>query len=723
MPRQRFWDSDRQRVYAHNYAKRHNLDYNNEGVKIFLRDLMRKRGHGKTPKDMINKDETSSSQNDPRKNSKSKSPTKSTKPRTKKTSRPKKKKHSQKKKSRVKKNKKITKKKTKASRPYKTKAELQTEAMQQLRDKNNMPDPWEDDDEEEIEEQTGKSGKMKPFRSWIDECKKVHDILKKDPDHEFNDARISILRYYAPNYFGWYNYFIIDAPNSPYPNAQPLGECHKDWGRKLENIKKLVMLCPRDHFKTSFLASGYIVFNLCERILYPVLNVSWDKDLASSTFISVKEALEENDAILEWYGSLIDEDRTRTQKRFYVQYQPKGTKDPAFFCTSFKSGRITGTHPKLVILDDIEDEPLSEKFMKKAKTVFGKKLFAAVPKGGQIVVMGTIKGWDKTNDVYLWLKTKVTFEYFAYEAANAMPPMEECEYWKEQVQQQDENGNLLFEYDTGNPKMETVFRVKIKDRDKYQPLYPERYSIEDLVTKRLELRDGASDDDFWSEYFLRPMNPSGKYLKVARVGYIKDTIYGSPAGLIKYCQDYKEHHQMFAWLDFGGKGAHGIAISVCCEIMGAFFVVQLKVVTDGAPAAAKLLVKYIQQYNLERWGCEGNFNQKETYAYIINKEVKEELKRIGKLNLYKSLVTINERKNKTKRINSKFTSLLGYETDPVKFFIFGGCASIEQFWDEFRAFPKIPKGALHEFDCLDTISSNAIHMISLGGGLPAAVAA
>ena len=71
-----------------------------------------------------------------------------------------------------------------------------------------------------------------------------------------------------------------------------------------------------------------------------------------------------------------------------------------------------GTHPKLAILDDIEDKPLSEAYMDIASQMINASIIPAIGNTGQLIVVGTLKGYNEENDVYLMCKDKDIFSYY-----------------------------------------------------------------------------------------------------------------------------------------------------------------------------------------------------------------------------------------------------------------------------------------------------------------------
>lgn len=511
-------------------------------------------------------------------------------------------------------------------------------------------------------------------------------------------------------YFYWYHEFVLNDQNYYHPD--PMGACHLDWGIEMESgIQKLVMLCPRDHFKTTFCNIGYILFHICERQSLSqqgILNISWDDELALTSYFSIKQNLTENQRLIDFYGYLVDEYRPCTQNKLYFVYQPSGAK-PGLFCASFKAGRITGTHPFLVFLDDIQDEVFSEAFMRRFKQIIQRKILPALGKYGRIMVTGTIKGFNEKNDGYLWLETIPSFRVKRYPAANDMPPMTDVKYELKYDPVLDALGKQRFD-SKGHPIFMERFEVTVQHAERYTTLYPERYKIEDFVVKRLEMaiKEEESDDIFWSEYFLRATNPEGRFFMKKRIGTLPPQNHATITAFLQWLKTF--HQPVYLWVDPGGKGSHGCAIAVVAIVNGQFFVLDLSVARAGLPDVAKVIGDLFVEYGVQVWGCEGNFDQAETYAATLDRELKAYLTKIGKIGLYVRCNALNNKGDKILRIQGQITTMIGIDGTPIQFFVNPGCKSIDQFRTEIAQFPDTKGDAKHEFDLLDCIASTKIHL-------------
>lgn len=547
--------------------------------------------------------------------------------------------------------------------------------------------------------------------------------------HEVNKNWNPPLKHASLDYYNWYMQFIFPM----LPNALPLGQIHKIWCEELESDDFIEMFKPRDHYKTSLITIGYAVYCLCEHHmnLYPVLIVSKSDLNTKDTFQSIRTHLEKNERILSFYGYLIDEDLSNTQDKLFCTFQHTGAKDPAVYCGTFGSKLVMGTHPHLAILDDIEEDMLTPAFMRQAKKLLDKSLIAGMPKNSKLILVGTLKGWDHTNDIYLYAKKKGIFSCYEDPAVFKIDPATK-------VPILDANGNKIYglpdmKYvhwekkavpvltELGTPMLTPTGRVKIKneivvtiDENKdaeWQSIYPERYTVKDIILKRIYMRevDRESDDSFWSEFFLQPRKPGGNHFNVAeRVQYFPPKNFLTTQEFLQWMKDF--NHYAIVWIDPGGKGSHGIAMSCTTFDKDKTYVLDLAVIKKGVLEAAKVLLNWIQTYNIRCIACEGNFEQAETFATPIQAEI-ERLAALESVSLNHVLFkAINNKGDKVGRIKTGFEFMLGWNTDEIRFFVNQQATDYNQLIEEMEQFPKLMPGMDFEWDLMDCINSAKYHL-------------
>jgi hypothetical protein len=556
-------------------------------------------------------------------------------------------------------------------------------------------------------------------RVWFgDEC-------KLDSSDVFTWYKPTIPK--PPLYFNWYDYFINRECNFPVPAK--LGKCHKEWGSILDSgSRKLVFLCPRDHFKSEYISNGYIIRDICDYPKNPIWNgiiqVAWDKDLAEMNMLRVTQNLMENPYILSFYGGLIDEDRKNTQKVKYFKFQPPGARDPGLKCLGFNQGKITGGHPHLANFDDIQLVLFTDTMMKKFKFAVNQKVLPAIGKLGRLVITGTIKGTDATNDGYLWLEGKPTFEIHRYKAIvkGGVPPMADLTWEIKQVPQE-LNGQLIRDWQ-GKVQYKKEFIVHVKNRHEYKCLYKERYAIEDLMSKMFDLLDeGKNIDAFYSEYQLEATDPAGKIFQAKRIRPMEGMPFPefhNIASFYEYRKRREKHLPVVLWVDPGGEGekSHGMSIVVMSKYQGCWFLLDCVTIKKGIPETAKVIGKLMERWHIDFWGVEGNWTQKSFVGKTLREFLKTYLKSIDKMWLYKPPTFKNNVGEKLQRIKTGFSTMLGLEGMDYTFFANENAQHYDIFKKQVKDFGVIRvSGNTHEFDAIDSIVSADLHLLGHNPGM------
>jgi hypothetical protein len=362
------------------------------------------------------------------------------------------------------------------------------------------------------------------------------------------------------------------------------------------------------------------------------------------------------------------------------------------------------------MLDDPQDEPFTAVYMEKFKRVMTKKLIPAVGKHGKIFLTGTIKGWDDTNDGYIWLSKKPGWEVYRYPAANAMPPMTDVEYTKHKrvIIDQATGQAMLDEYN--EIMYETWYEVTVKEREKYRTLYPERYRIEDLVAKRLEMMDESkNDDDFWSEYFLMAVNPTGKFFNKNRIKSLPPPTFMTFQAFLEWIFQFK--YPVFLWIDPGGETGHGVAIVVGTKILGRTYWLDFVIVRSLIPVVAEVVGRLIVKWHVTAWGCEGNFLQKTCFAMQVEIFLKKYMEDQGWSDYYSYPTIKSSTGEKMDRIRNQLSIMIGLEGTDFIFFVNTEAQDYDSFNMQILSFgSRLASTSVHEFDLLDAMACMAINI-------------
>jgi len=264
----------------------------------------------------------------------------------------------------------------------------------------------------------------------------------------------------------------------------------------------------------------------------------------------------------------------------------------------------------------------------------------------------------------------------------------------------------------GEPVVEVYFHVEVKDRNKYKVLYPERYTIEDLVRKLLEMMDeGKSVDDFFAEYFLQPQNPRGKFFLKDRIRPMPPPGFSSVQSFVEWC--HAQHHKIQLWIDPGGAKGHGITIVVGVKVLGKFYFLEILVLRAGLPEVAKAVARLIMQFGISVAACEGNYSQKQTYADVIDAFLKQYMDSCGWIDHYIPVTAKNNTGDKIQRIQTHMSNMIGLEGSDFQFFINTEAKDFDFFDVQIKSFgPNTPQTRAHDYDVLDGMASMAIHLFS-----------
>jgi len=515
------------------------------------------------------------------------------------------------------------------------------------------------------------------------------------------------------NEFYWQCEFMND-PRKYYP-AVPYGQFHAEILENLQRYMRICILVARDHLKTTMFNVNHMCYYAIERpelAKMGILNIAWSPKLASTTFNRTIEHLEQNEKILDFYGCVIDQNRSKTKEFAYFIYQGTGA-DYGIRCTSFKSGSIVGAHPILVLIDDVTDKPLSVRMMANFREVMNKTIIPAVGKYGRIIMTGTIKGWTPKNDPYLWIGKNKTWKTLKYPAMNKVPPMSDVFYEMRERQAIDPiTMDPVFNPD-GSPVIEEFMYVEIENRELYYTKYPKRYSPEDIVRKRIEMfdEDDKVDDDFWSEYMLVAMNPAGKYFNRKRIGHMPPPGFHTARDFREHLR--KKHQNVYLWIDPGGEKGHGIAVVVGCKYKGRYYFFEFKVIRAPMAKAAEVIARVIVEWEVDHWGVEGNFSQKGQFADVLNIFLRDYMRDNGWEAYYTRPIVKSSTGDKFQRIQTHISSMIGIEGTDTTIYVNTDCEDFPVFDKQVTGFGLgMPPSKKHEFDLLDDMAQMKIHCFS-----------
>jgi len=256
-------------------------------------------------------------------------------------------------------------------------------------------------------------------------------------------------------FFAWYYFGIYLYPH------------HIRWIQHFIKHKQALTLGPRDHGKTETLCRIAITWEIVRNRNIRILLVSQASGLSIKSLSVVKAELEDNERLKRDFGAFYTIDNTWEKKQIYV-IRPENLKDPTVEAIGIM-GAVTGGRFDWIILDDIIDSLVvrTEDQRAKYRDYVNDTLIPLLEPGGRISVIGTRKHFD---DVYgSFIKNKM------WAVHRDVAIIREPAKWE--IVELDEP---IIE-DDGT---EIWFKVVIHSKDRGEVLWPEKWSMEDLLLLR-----------------------------------------------------------------------------------------------------------------------------------------------------------------------------------------------------------------------------------------------
>jgi len=218
---------------------------------------------------------------------------------------------------------------------------------------------------------------------------------------EYQSTYYSALKQKALDSLWIFNRHVLDVEK----DKASLGLFQKELCNFIqENTKKKkLILIPRGHLKSTLVTIGYsvqqIVKNPNIRIL--ILNATWQ--MAVDFLTEIKRHLTQNQLLIDLFGNIADSPPEWSQDRITVKRTNMNIKGPTVWATGIESN-LTGSHPDLIILDDVvsRDNTQSREMIEKVILRYKDSLDLLEP-GGQLIVIGT--RWTD-SDFYSWILEK-----------------------------------------------------------------------------------------------------------------------------------------------------------------------------------------------------------------------------------------------------------------------------------------------------------------------------
>ena len=272
-----------------------------------------------------------------------------------------------------------------------------------------------------------------------------------------------------------------------------LAEHQVGWIAFIDNGKRVVLLAPRDHGKSFTVTYAYVLWKLAYNKNLRILIISRTSAQAIKFLNQIREALQRYPLLISIFELAPDDSGNPwTRTMLYVK-RTALLKDPSIECVGL-GGSITGGHFDLIICDDIVeagDENSSTGMATTLEWLKGTLTNLAEP-NTRIIIVGTRKSY---RDLYSVLAEEGIYA-IRKEAAILQYPSR-WDYLRS------ENGII-----TG---------VQI-DAEDGQVLWPEKWSIQDLLLKRAELGPIVFDRELQND----PSGMKGNFLKLDWLHFVDE---------------------------------------------------------------------------------------------------------------------------------------------------------------------------------------------------------
>jgi hypothetical protein len=243
------------------------------------------------------------------------------------------------------------------------------------------------------------------------------------------------------------------------------------WVAKLLNIKKGMVLAPCGHGKTEVFSKILILWLICRNRNIRILLTSKSDGLAVKNLKAVRTELESNQKLINDFGRFYDPGATWSDHQLYC-IRSKNMKDPTLEAVGLL-GAITGGRFDVIVLDDVLDvlNTRSEEQRDKIKDYIDGTLITRLEPWGVCWGIGTRKHYD---DYYARKLKDKAWVVIVDQAIIREPQSFEVIETEDPVTLVDSFGN----------EHETYFRVVITSEDRGECLWPEKWTMENLLLLR-----------------------------------------------------------------------------------------------------------------------------------------------------------------------------------------------------------------------------------------------
>ncbi len=191
---------------------------------------------------------------------------------------------------------------------------------------------------------------------FLDKCEKLYLTRNTSEDQNVVQACHRILSFCNCNYFAveYLSYYMYDKVEDSFV---PPAAFHKEIYHKLNSYKKLIVLAPREHAKSTVVCNFFPTWGVAtERYKYVII-ICASKKLAVKKMSALRRNFAKNNKIIKYYGKQKTKDGSWSSERLVLK---NGAIIEAYGGTQDLKGLVEGRdRPDLILLDDtFTDEEL-----------------------------------------------------------------------------------------------------------------------------------------------------------------------------------------------------------------------------------------------------------------------------------------------------------------------------------------------------------------------------
>lgn len=279
---------------------------------------------------------------------------------------------------------------------------------------------------------------------------------------------------------------------------------------------RLALGAPRDHAKSTIATLAFPLWSLLCKREPLILLVSGTDTQATELLQHVRRQLEENPLLLADFPELADAKKSAPWRKGALLL-PTGEMIRAYSANQNPRGIRNGKQrPTLIIADDLEDRNsvLSQDQRSKLHTWFNATLINSGTAETRVVVVGNVLHDDSLMANLLDPAISPMWRAMRYQAVEKFCPRQDLwDFWG-----RINGGTEKFEEETGAPAAKRFLDAnRAAMLAGTQVLWPQRYSYEDLMRKRMD-----GEGVFQAEFQNEPMDPETCIFARAKMSYWDD---------------------------------------------------------------------------------------------------------------------------------------------------------------------------------------------------------